>query len=83
MRKGTKVGYATAQEWDDVQGWVYKCFSYRKHINGKEFVIRKNEIDRTWDTYIHFQENEVYAFSRPTMHKCKVLAHDTARLWAG
>ena len=66
----------------DTTGWERDGKAYRKFINSKAFALRKNDIDGEWDAYVCFKV-DVYVFSRPTLRECQILAHATARLWAG
>jgi hypothetical protein len=66
----------------DTTGWDWPSGRYRKEINRMWFECERVNFGPKWPEWcLKFNYSRV-AF-RDTLEECQILAHDTARLWAG
>lgn len=66
----------------DTTGWERDNGEYSKTIDSTRFEIF--QADGDWHLYIRpVGVPSFYCGTRPTLRECQILAHDTARLWAG
>lgn len=65
----------------DTTGWlVFSEHSLEKVINGHRWWIERKAAN-LWQLRLDRLSHE--QATRPTLRECQILAHDTARLWAG
>lgn len=61
----------------DTTGWKRYADIWEKYIDGFWFTISK------YDGKYSLRVRRMYVATRPTLRECQILAHATARLWAG
>ena len=61
----------------DTTGWKKSDDIVEKYIGSNWFTI--SDIPRPYS----LRMNRAFIATRPTLRECQLLAHETARLWAG